>query len=272
MTAAREEYLAGPAVSSRNPSKGRKFTHLRPIEFAANRSHTLRNVFSPPFLVGIVMFPVAIETERLRLERLDHEHVDPFELYAVTSAPEMAEVWRYTPFDPHQTVQDAAEYVDDAVERWDGAESADYAIRPREGEDGAGEFAGSGFLNTEWDRRTGRLGIWLAKPFWGRGYSEERATALLALAFDRLDLDVVAVTHNVENEKSRRAVEKYVDRFGGRREGVLRNYVTYGAAVSDEVRYTISREEWRENRPDELAVEFVDDPDTPNDDLRGGDR
>ncbi|MFW5924307.1 MAG: GNAT family N-acetyltransferase [archaeon] len=204
------------------------------------------------------MFPAAIETGRLRLERLDHEHVDPFELYEVTSATEMAAVWRYTPFDPHETVQDAVEYVDDAVERWQDAESADYAIRPREGEDDAGEFAGTAFLNTEWNRRTGRLGIWLAKPFWGRGYSGERASALLALAFDRLDLQVVAVTHSVDNEKSRRAVEKYVDRFGGRREGVLRNFVGDDGYVSDEVRYTISQEEWRANRPGELAVEFAD--------------
>ena len=219
------------------------------------------------------MFPRAIETERLRLERFDHEHVDPFELYEVTSASEMAEVWQYTPFDPHETVMDAVEYVDDAVERWENAESADYAIRPCEGEAGAGEFAGAAFLNTDWDRRAGRLGIWLAKPFWGRGYSEERATALLALAFDRFDLEVVAVTHNVDNEKSRRAVEKYVDRFGGRREGVLRNFVGDGDYVSDEVRYTISREEWLENGPDDSGVEFTGDTETdrrveegPNDD------
>jgi RimJ/RimL family protein N-acetyltransferase len=218
------------------------------------------------------MFPAAIETERLRLERFDHEHVDPFELYDVTSAPEMAEVWEYTPFDRHETVQDAVAYVDDAVERWENAESADYAIRPREGEAGAGELAGTGFLNTEWDRRTGRLGIWLAKPFWGRGYSAERARALLALAFDRLDLQVVAVTHNVDNEKSRRAVEKYVDRFGGRREGVLRNFVGDGEYVSDEVRYTISREEWRDTRPDDLGVELIDDPADGNDERRGGNR
>lgn len=215
------------------------------------------------------MFPAAIETERLRLERLDREHVDPFEVYEVSSGSDMNEVWRYTPFDPHETVHEAAEYVDEAVERWESAESADYAIRPREGEDGAGEFVGSGFLNTEWDRRTGRLGIWLAKPFWGRGYSEERAAALLALAFARLDLQMVAVTHNVDNEKSRRAVEKYVDRFGGRREGVLRNFVAYGEGVSDEVRYSISREEWLEHRPDEVDIRFLDDSETEGSAVNG---
>jgi RimJ/RimL family protein N-acetyltransferase len=225
------------------------------------------------------MFPAAIETERLRLERFDHEHVDPFELYEVTSASENETVWQYVPWEPYETVYEAAEYVDDVVERWEDAETAEYVVRPRQGAADAGAFAGVTLLDLEWDRRSGQIAIWLARRFWGQGYSEERATALLALAFDRLDLEVVEVTHNVENDKSRQAIEKYVERFGGRREGVLRNFVAYGDTVSDEVRYTISHEEWVENRPDDLGVELIDDPAEADDgstdagdDLRGSDR
>lgn len=218
------------------------------------------------------MFPAAIETDRLRLERFDHEHVDPFELYEVTTDPENETVWRYVPWEPYETVHDAAEYVDDAVERWEDAEAAEYVVRPRQGAAEAGRFAGVTLLDLDWDRRSGQLAIWLARPFWGRGYSAERATALLALAFDRLDLEVVEVTHNVENDTSRQAIEKYVERFGGRREGVLRNYVAYGDTVSDEVRYTISRDEWRANRPEDLGVELIDDPADGNDERRGGNR
>ncbi len=58
---------------------------------------------------------------------------------------------------------------------------------------------------------------------------------------------MVAVSHHPDNDNSRRAVERYVDRFGGRREGRLRNTLTFlDGSVHDEVHYTISQAEWRE--------------------------
>lgn len=193
------------------------------------------------------LFPERLETERLVLERLCHDAVDVTELYRICSSDDgIEEVTRYVPWEPHSTPNETAEFVDRCERRWDDREGLDYLIRPREGEEGAGEIAGCAGLGFEWDRRLGRLGIWLRKRFWGRGYSGERAAALLELAFEELDLEVVAVTHHADNEKSRRAIEKYVDRFGGRREGTLRNWTPYGDDVANEVRYTIAREEYAE--------------------------
>lgn len=196
------------------------------------------------------MFPERIETDRLVLERFCEENVDLFEFYRVCSdadgVEEMAEVTRYMPWDPHVTVDESKEFVDRCEDQWEEGEAATYAIRPRKGEAGAGQFAGAGGLHLDWERRTARLGTWLRKRFWGRGYSGERAAALIEMAFDRLDLEVVAVTHHADNENSRRAIEKYVEAHGGRCEGRLRNWVPYGDEVADEYRYTITREEYRE--------------------------
>ncbi|PSP87487.1 N-acetyltransferase [Halobacteriales archaeon QS_4_69_34] len=195
------------------------------------------------------MFPEEIETDRLVLERCCHENLDVLELYRVCSdadwQEDMAAVTRYMPWEPHETVAESAEFIDDAEKRWEERESADYVIRPADGQEGAGVFAGVGSLHLDWDRRTGRLGTWLRKRFWGRGYSGERAAALMDLAFERLDLELVAVTHHVENEQSERAVEKYIETYGGRREGRLRNWIPYGDEVADEIRYSVSREEYR---------------------------
>jgi len=69
----------------------------------------------------------------------------------------------------------------------------------------------------------------------------------MALAFSRLDLDLVAVSHHPDNDQSERAIEKYVERFGGRREGLFRNHLTYqDGTVVDEVRYSVSQAEYRE--------------------------
>ena len=67
----------------------------------------------------------------------------------------------------------------------------------------------------------------------------------MELAFDRLGLEVVRVSHEPRNENSERAISRYVDRVGGRREGVERNVTPYdGGTVHDEVRYAISQAEW----------------------------
>ncbi|WP_132059465.1 GNAT family N-acetyltransferase [Halorussus amylolyticus] len=198
------------------------------------------------------MFPERIETERLVFEPLTTENVDVLEFYEFCSHhnPNIGEITEYLSWDPHETPKETEEFLELCEEAWNETEGASYLVRPKEGEDGAGEIAGATGLDVNWDRRTGVLGAWLRKPFWGRGYSGERAAALMEVAFDRLDLEVVAVTHHDGNDKSRRAIEKYVERFGGRHEGLLRNFHA-GEADPDPVdahRYTVSREEWERNR------------------------
>jgi RimJ/RimL family protein N-acetyltransferase len=195
------------------------------------------------------LFPTVIETDRLRLERLCRENLPTLDLYehVRVGAPAIDEITRYVTWDPHPTPKVTRDFLADTERAWDDGERAEYVVRPRQGEDGAGEFEGLGGLRVEWDKRTGTLGTWLRKPFWGRGYSGERAGALMRLAFDRLDLELVAVEHHLGNDKSRRAIEKYVDRYGGQCDGVFRNHlIDLDGTVHDAVRYTVSHDQWRE--------------------------
>lgn len=197
------------------------------------------------------IFPERIETERLRLERLSRETVDPFELYRISADDEGIErVTKYLPWSPHQTVDETWEFVEQCERQWQDRESATYVVRPREDEDGANEIAGLASLGPSWERRTAGLGIWLRKRFWGRGYSGERAEALIEVVFDQLDLEMVEVTHRTGNDRSRRAIEKYVDAHGGRHEGRLRNWTVVDGDPVDHRRYTIAVEEYR-NATDE---------------------
>ncbi|GAB3681108.1 hypothetical protein GCM10028857_04810 [Salinarchaeum chitinilyticum] len=205
------------------------------------------------------LFPQRVETKRLVLEPM-HE-VDVHRLYEICGNDEAIDrVTEYMPWNPHDTPKETAEFLEQQAERWEDGDTAGYVIRPADGEDGAGEIAGSTALHVDWDKRLGTIGLWLRKRFWGRGYSGERAGALLTVAFDHLDLEVVAVTHMAGNENSKRAIEKYVERFGGRHEGLLRNFepadIDTGGAV-DAHRYTISAEEFAANRDDGPAVEIV---------------
>ena len=210
------------------------------------------------------LFPGTIETERLTLERLSREHVDLRDFYRIASRhePDIEEVTRHLTWTLHATPKETKGFLDLVETQWGEGSGASYLIRPREPEPDAGEIAGVGGLTIDWERRTGTLGTWLRKPFWGRGYSGERADALLELAFDRLDLELVAVTHEVGNEKSRRAIEKYVERNGGQFDCLLRNTDVRGVRkpsdsrtdrnssssgdgeTIDQRRYTVSREQY----------------------------
>lgn len=96
----------------------------------------------------------------------------------------------------------------------------------------------------KWDRRFAALGIVLDKRFWGNGYSVERTELFLAVAFDRLALELVAVEYIDGNERSKRAIERYVDRFEGQYDGLLRNWLAVGEEVCDCHRYTIAKEQY----------------------------
>jgi RimJ/RimL family protein N-acetyltransferase len=170
------------------------------------------------------------------------------EFYRHTSHrnPHIEEITEYLSWDPHRTPKSAHEFLESQAEARAAGEDATYVVRPKQSEEGAGEFAGLAGLHPDWERRTAVFGTWLRKPFWGRGYSGERAAALMAVAFDRLDLEVVAVSHHADNERSRRAIEKYVEAHGGQREGLLRNFETTPDGPVDVYRYSVTREQWVE--------------------------
>lgn len=199
------------------------------------------------------MFPERIETERLVLEAFTPENVDALEVYQYTSHrnPHVEEITDHLSWEPHRTPKETLDFLRSQAEARREGEDATYVLRPKQGEPEAGEFAGMTGLHPDWERRTATFGMWLRKPFWGRGYSGERAAALVELAFERLDLELVAVSHHAGNEKSRRAIEKYVERFGGRHEGLLRNGATGADGPVDVHRYTVTREEWTEATKDE---------------------
>lgn len=212
------------------------------------------------------MFPDRIRTDRLRLDRHDAA-VDALSFYDHAGAGRsetIAEECEGLSWAPHEHPKESGDVLDRFREQWDDGESATYGIFPREGEDGAGEYAGNTGLMLDWDLRTATLGIWLRKPFWGRGYSGERARALAALAFERLDIEVLSVAAMPDNEQSVRAITKYVASMGGREEGLLRNRVRDGDGdIHDLRRFSVHRDEYAETVGTAVGdtVEFVDDVD-----------
>lgn len=66
---------------------------------------------------------------------------------------------------------------------------------------------------------------------------------LLDPAFETLDLELVTVKLIEGNDRSKRAVEKSIERFDGRYVGLLRSWLAVEGEVFECHRYTISRSE-----------------------------
>jgi ribosomal-protein-alanine N-acetyltransferase len=187
------------------------------------------------------MFPEHTETERLTLSRFCHDTVDPDSLYELFGAGTdgVATVFEYVPQTPFQTFKEAYDMIERAESSWKSGEMALYAVYPPDN-----ELAGYTALSLEWERRTGTIGIILATPYWGREYAGECADALTELAFDCLDLELVAIGYETGNEKSERMVEKYIETYGGQYDGLLRNWTPVDDTVLDHHRYTVTQEQY----------------------------
>lgn len=81
----------------------------------------------------------------------------------------------------------------------------------------------------------------LCRDQWGNGYMTEALKAMVARAFEKRKVDVLAVSHFSGNERSRRVIEK----CGFRREGVIRRaFFRWDGEVLDDVCYSILKEEY----------------------------
>ncbi len=193
------------------------------------------------------MFPETIETDSLTLNPLREEYVDVFDLYDLfgEESEGIADVFEYVPQEPYTSVKEARDQLVEAETAWEEAETAQYAVYTSND-----DLAGYAVLSIEWERHTGNLGFILAKSYWGQGYAGECATALTELAFDQLDLELVAIGHEEGNERSKRAVEKFTDAVGGQYDGVLRNWTPIGDEIADHHRYTVTQGQYQQTRHD----------------------
>lgn len=219
------------------------------------------------------VFPGRIDADRLELRVLSPETVDPFEFYAHTGphAPHIEAITEHLPWDPNPTVKAALDHLEDCADGFREGDRCSYLVvsradEPAPGSDGddsdrpAPGWAGTATLDLDWDRRSCEYGVWLRKPYWGRGYAVEAGGALLAVAFERLDLELVEIKHEDGNDASRSMIESLVDRFGGRYEGLLRNDKPGSDGPRDMHRFTVDGSEYREATGGDRAVDPHADP------------
>ncbi|GAA0584637.1 GNAT family N-acetyltransferase [Paractinoplanes ferrugineus] len=144
-----------------------------------------------------------IETDRLRLRRWRDDDLDA--LAAINADPE---VMRYI---LDGAVRDRAQSADSLARMmrdWDERGFGLFAVERRD----TGALLGwAGLAVPEFLPEVlpaVEIGWRLARPAWGRGYATEAAAAALRFAFEEHGLDRVISIRHVDNERSRRVMEK----------------------------------------------------------------
>ena len=62
--------------------------------------------------------------------------------------------------------------------------------------------------NHWWGEGTAELGYWVAEEYWGNGYAAEASRAVIARAFEDLNVNEIYASYRYENRQSGRVLEK----------------------------------------------------------------
>jgi len=169
----------------------------------------------------MVQPPTTFETQRLRLRQpLVSDAHDIFKNYAQDPLTTRYVVWR-----PHANIQETKVFLDRCQRGWTAGDEFPWAITVK-GED---EVIGMVGLRVEGFKA--ELGYILGRPWWGRGFVTEAASAVVSWTMAQPRIFRLYAMCDIDNPASARVLEK----LGMQCEGVLRR-TTIHPNVSDEPR------------------------------------
>ena len=173
-----------------------------------------------------------IETNRVRLRWVDENDVDA--LYRIFSHPEVMRYWGTPPLADRNAAKQLVNEIHDGFQRqmalkWGIARRSDDEI-----------IGTTTLFNLNFDNRRCEIGYALDRAEWGKGYMQETLHALLAYAFNRLELHRVEADVDPRNMNSIRTVEK----LGFQQEGYLRERWQVNGEIQDALFFGLLRPEW----------------------------
>lgn len=200
------------------------------------------------------LFPERIETDRLVFERFAHDNVDPFAFYDVVAEDDwQGKATEHMPWFRFQHLDEVMGFIDKSEQQWASCETARYLLRLKETD----EIIGTTAYGPEWESHRAGSSIVLSREHWGNEYGLERASVFIELTFETYDLDAYYSTCAAENTPSRRMIEKYTEKYGGRHEGLLRQHSPRpDGEVTDQHRFTILRSEYHNATTDLETMQF----------------
>jgi RimJ/RimL family protein N-acetyltransferase len=186
-----------------------------------------------PKLLPMVVEPVTLEGQNIRLEPLSLEHHAPLCEVGLDK-----ELWRWIP-QAVRTPEEMRAYIETALE-WQAAGTALPFATIERGTDRS--IGSTRFANIDRANRHVEIGwTWLGKKWQRTSANTEAKYLMLRHAFETWGCLRVEFKTDSLNERSRAALV----RIGAKEEGILRNHViTWNGRIRHSVYYSIIASEW----------------------------
>ena len=173
-----------------------------------------------------------IDANRIRLRIISEADTDAF--YAIYSNPEVMRYWSTPPLADRQAAVNLIARIQEDLNRrvilkWGIALRTDNQL-----------IGSLTLFNLDFNHRRAEVGYALGREHWGQGYMNEALQALLAYAFETLDLHRIEADIDPRNTASIKTVE----RLGFKREGYLRERWQTNGEIQDAFFYGLLRHEW----------------------------
>ena len=186
-----------------------------------------------------------IETQRLILRRFRVEDAENM-YHNWASDPE---VTRFLTWPEHASVEVTKSLLSLWVSRYESGDYFNWAMEYKE----TGEVIGNiSVVKLIEEIAAADMGYCMGKAYWGQGLMPEALEAVMNYLFDVVGLNRVAASHDVNNPKSGRVMDK----AGMKQEGILRAAGKNNLGICDVVMHSAIRAD-RENRS-ELHIELQD--------------
>jgi ribosomal-protein-alanine N-acetyltransferase len=173
-----------------------------------------------------------LEAERLILRKLQPQDEDDIFEYASDN-----EVTRYMTWDTHKSIEDARNFINFTLGRYERDEAGEWGIVLKE----TGKLIGAiGFVWFDMKNRMAEIGYVLSRKYWGQGIMPEALNRVLRFAFEEMELNRIECCHYLPNEKSGRVMQKVGMSF----EGIARERIFAKNRYWDVKQYAILRSDW----------------------------
>lgn len=191
-----------------------------------------------------------IETPRLVLRQIAAR--DAAAIFATFADPETMAFYGE---EPHRTIEDAREHIRELDGWYARHEGIRWGITRRD--DATDEVIGScGLFKFDEDAHRAEVGYELRRAFWRQGIMREALGALLAFAFDALELHRVEAVVDDGNAAS----QGLLGALGFAHEGALRQRFFFRGRYWDEHYYGLLRDDWQRDHPTGQADDVVRRP------------
>lgn len=199
----------------------------------------------PNAVISELLYTNKSHTNSIMPERII---IDSIELIPIFKAnfQDVCDLYRYTDDNvfkhygstKHNVIRDTRYYVKSKEQAWENAEWFEYIINYDN------NFIGKTYLNAGKNLDSYEIGYQLQKDYWGNEITQKLADALIYISFELLDASYFDVGCVIQNINSRKAIEKYINRYNGSFYGfVPRTDVIYHPET-DNPKRVVKHPEW----------------------------